>query len=58
MRIKVKYRDIEIEVSEDGHSHNDRQATMRFSDQNKQIQDTIKVMTEQVLKLKDLKEQK
>lgn len=52
MRIRVKYKDIEIEVSEEDTSSNDRQATMRYADQNKQIQDTIKVIADQVIKLK------
>lgn len=52
MRIKVRYKDIEIEVSEDGHLKEERQVTMRFPDQNKCVQETIKVMAEQVLILK------
>jgi len=51
MRIRVKYKDIEIEVSEEGALKDSRQVTMRFDNENKHIQETIKVMTDQVIKL-------
>ena len=58
MRIRIKYKDIEIEVSEEGALKDSRQATMRFQDENKYIQETIKIMTEQVIKLIEIKPSK
>ncbi len=49
MRITIKINNVEITVDEQG--QNDRTATLRYPDQNKQVQETIKVMTEQCLKL-------
>lgn len=50
MKITVKINNVEITVEE--HEGNaERTATMRYSDQNEQIQDTIRVMAEECLKL-------
>jgi hypothetical protein len=51
MKITVKHKDTEIIVSENENDTKDRVTSMRWSDQNKQIQETIIVMTEQVKKL-------
>ena len=53
MKITVKHKDTEIIVCENENYTKDRVASMRWSDQNKQIQETIIVMTEQVKKLAD-----
>lgn len=49
MKITVKVKDVEITVDEQG--QNDRTATMRYTDQNNQIQETLKVMVQEALKL-------
>lgn len=49
MKITVKINSVEITVDEQG--QHDRTATIRYSDQNTQIQETIKVMAEQCIKL-------
>lgn len=54
MKITVKINNVEITVDEQG--QNDRTATIRYSDQNKQIQETIKVMAEECLKLQKVAE--
>ena len=51
MKITVKHKDTEIIVSENENDTEDRVVSMRWGDQNKQIQETIIVMTEQVKKL-------
>jgi hypothetical protein len=51
MKITVKHKDTEIIVSENENDTKDKVVSMRWSDQNKQIQETIIVMTEQVKKL-------
>ncbi len=53
MKITVKHKDTEIIVCENENDTKDRVSSMRWSDQNKQIQETIIVMTEQVKKLAD-----
>jgi hypothetical protein len=53
MKITVKHKDTEIIVSENENDTKDRVTSMRWGDQNKQIQETIIVMTEQVKKLAD-----
>ena len=53
MKITVRHKDTEIIVCENQNDTKDRVASMRWSDQNKQIQETIIVMTEQVQKLAD-----
>lgn len=50
MKIIIEVKDVRLEVSETGLA--DRTATMKYTDQNKQIQETLKVMIEQVIKLK------
>ena len=52
MKITVKHKDTEIIVCENEKDTKDS-ASMRWNDQNKQIQETIIVMTEQVKKLAD-----
>ena len=54
MKITVKINNVEITVDEQG--QNDITATIRYSDQNKQIQETIKVMAEECLKLQKVAE--
>ena len=54
MKITVKINNVEITVDEQ--CQNDRTATIRYSDQNKQIQETIKVMAEECLKLQKVAE--
>lgn len=51
MKITVKHKETEITVSDHENLSSDNMATMRWDDQNKQIQETIVVMTEQVKKL-------
>lgn len=51
MKIIVKHKDTEIIVCENKNDTRDRVVSMRWSDQNKQIQETIIVMAEQVKKL-------
>lgn len=53
MKITVKHKDTEIIVSENENDTKDRVASMRWSDQNKQIQETIIVICEQVIKLQN-----
>lgn len=53
MRIRVRYKDIEIEVSEEGALDNYNQVTMRDVHQVERVQSVIRTMTEQVIKLKD-----
>ena len=53
MKITVKHKDTEIIVCENENDTKDRVVSMRWSDQNKQIQETIIVMAEQVQKLAD-----
>ena len=53
MKITVKHKDSQIIVSESDNIGKDKTATMRYADQNMQIQDTIKVMVEQILKLSE-----
>ena len=53
MKITVRLDNIEIIVDEDAHKDSDRTITMRYSDQAKQVQETLVVMTEQVVKLKE-----
>jgi len=53
MKIIVKHKDTEIIVCENENDTKDRVVSMRWSDQNKQIQETIIVMAEQVKKLAD-----
>jgi hypothetical protein len=50
VRITIKCKDVFIEVSEEGEVA-PRQVTMRYENENKYIQETLKVMTEQVEKL-------
>jgi hypothetical protein len=52
MKITVKVDNIEISIEEQG-SEKDH-VRIRYSDQNKQIQDTIKVMAEECVKLKSI----
>ena len=51
MKITVKHKDTEIIVCENENDTKDRVVSMRWKDQNKQIQETIIVMAEQVQKL-------
>ena len=51
MKITVKHKDTEIIVCENENYTKDGVVSMRWSDQNKQIQETIIVMAEQVKKL-------
>ena len=53
MKIIVKHKDTEIIVSENENDTKDRVASMRWNDQNKQIQETIIVICEQVIKLQN-----
>ena len=49
MKITIRIDNIEITVDE--HQQGSRNATMQYSDQNKQIQETIKVMSDECIKL-------
>ena len=51
MKITVKHKDTEIIVSENENDTKDKITSIRWGDQNKHIQETIIVMTEQVKKL-------
>lgn len=51
MRITVKKGDVEITISENETGTTQKVPSMKWSDENKQIQETIKVMTELVNKL-------
>ena len=51
MKITVKIDNIEITVDEQG--QNERTVTMKYSDQNEQVQKTIKVMAEECIKLRE-----
>jgi hypothetical protein len=46
MKIKVKVKDIEIEVDD-----NDNNAVIKYESHNNEVQKTIKVMCEEVMKL-------
>jgi len=48
MKITVKVDDIEIVIDE---QLSGRMTTMQYADQNRQIQETIKVMVEQCIEL-------
>lgn len=52
MKITVKIDNVEITVDEQ--CQNDRTATMRFKDQNEQIQKTITVMANECIKLRKI----
>ena len=52
MKITVKIDNVEITVDEQG--QNDRTATMRFKNQNEQIQKTITVMANECIKLRKI----
>lgn len=53
MKITIEHEGTKIVVDEDGTNlTSDRTASMRWSDQNVQIQETIKIMTDQIIKLK------
>ena len=51
MKITVKIDNIEITVDEQG--QNERTVSMKYSDQNVQVQKTIKVMAEECIKLRE-----
>ena len=51
MKITVKIDNIEITVDEQG--QNERTVTMKHSDQNEQVQKTIKVIVEECIKLRE-----
>lgn len=51
MKIIFKYKDIEIIICENEKSDKESITTMRWSDQNKQIQETIIVMADQIKKI-------
>ena len=53
MKIIVRHKGTEIIVCENENDTKDRVASMRWSGQNEQIQETIIVMAEQVKKLSD-----
>lgn len=53
MKITVEHKETKIIVEEAENVNNDRLVSMRWSDQNKQIQETIIVMCEEVQKLQD-----
>ena len=56
MKITVKIDNIKITVDEEG--QNERTVTMKYSDQNEQIQKTIKVMADECIKLHNVYLQK
>ncbi len=58
MKITVRVSDIEICVEEYDSSNGDRTVTMRYADQNKQIQETIKVITQCCIDLCKLRDGK
>ena len=53
MIIKVKIDNVEISIEENS-KDNDMFATLRYSDQNKQVQETIKVIADECVKLRKL----
>lgn len=53
MKITVKIDNIEISIDEQMEDSK-RMTTMQYSDQNQQIQNTIKVMVEECMKLRKL----
>ena len=53
MIITVKIDNVEISIEENS-KDNDRFATLRYSDQNKQVQETIKVIADECVKLRKL----
>ena len=53
MIIKVRIDNVEISV-EENHRNEDKHVTLRWSDQNKMVQETIKVMSEQCIKLREV----
>ncbi len=52
MKITVKHKDTEITIIETLDDPK-RHATIKYSDENKSLQDTIIVMCEQIKKLRD-----
>lgn len=52
MKITVEHKDTKISVEEYG--DNNRMVTMKYSDENKSIQETIAVIVEQVQKLQSI----
>ena len=56
MKITVEHKGTKIIVDENVVPAPDKVVTMRYSDQNKLIQETIIVMCEQVRKLREIKE--
>jgi hypothetical protein len=57
MKITVKIDNIEISIDEQDNTNSDGRVTLRYSDQNRQVQETIKVMTEECIKLKNVSNQ-
>lgn len=53
MKITVKKADISIIVDESESLNNEKKTSLKWSDQCKLIQETIIVMVEQCIKLKD-----
>lgn len=51
MIIKVRIDNVEISIEENSKDA-DRFATMRYGDQNKQVQETIKVIADECVKLR------
>jgi len=53
MKITVEHKETKIIVEESENVNNDRLVSMKWSDQNKQVQETIIVMCKEVQKLQD-----
>lgn len=54
MKITIEFEEIIITVDEDGNVQSgDTQITMRWENQNKYVQETIKVICSEIKKLKD-----
>lgn len=53
MIIKVRIDNVEISV-EENHRNEDKHITLRWSDQAKLVQETIKVISEQCVKLREV----
>ena len=55
MKITVEHGNTKIIIEESENQKSDKVATIRYSDQNKLIQETIVVICEQIKKLNNIK---
>lgn len=54
MKIIVKTQNVELVLDETNNKGNDNESTIRFSDQNKNIQETIKIMVQEAINLENV----